>query len=169
MGRERDRRVSLGRALRAGAGPATGLVRELFTDLGVFDGTRGTSGIWCTRRRSVCSSTAAGRKGSSPPVGPTTRDRDQMARFDDADRQMLRASGRFTLPWRPRTAEDRTAPPEDALSMAAWLDRERLDSPWLRWIVDYACRDDYGALSADVSAWAGLHYFAARDSRRPVR
>jgi hypothetical protein len=28
--------------------------------------------------------------------------------------------------------------------------------------VDYACRDDYGALSTDVSAWAGVHYFASR-------
>ena len=48
--------------------------------------------------------------------------------------------------------------------MAAWLDREGFDSRWLRWMVDYACRDDYGALSGDVSAWAGIHYFAARDA-----
>ncbi|MEM7679306.1 MAG: FAD-dependent oxidoreductase, partial [Myxococcota bacterium] len=28
--------------------------------------------------------------------------------------------------------------------------------------VDYACRDDFGARPEDVSAWYGLHYFAAR-------
>jgi hypothetical protein len=30
-------------------------------------------------------------------------------------------------------------------------------------MVDYACRDDYGALAGDVSAWAGIHYFASRE------
>jgi hypothetical protein len=29
--------------------------------------------------------------------------------------------------------------------------------------VNYSCRDDYGAGIAQVSAWAGLHYFASRD------
>ena len=28
--------------------------------------------------------------------------------------------------------------------------------------LDYACRDDYGAGVSEVSAWAGLHYFASR-------
>src|SRR5713226_7288162 len=37
------------------------------------------------------------------------------------------------------------------------------DSAPLRWYVNYACRDDYGALAKDTSAWAGIHYFAARD------
>jgi hypothetical protein len=34
----------------------------------------------------------------------------------------------------------------------------------MRWMVDYACRDDYGGLARDVSAWAGVLYFAARDA-----
>lgn len=51
--------------------------------------------------------------------------------------------------------------------MAAWLQREGFDSPWLRWLVDYACRDDYGAMASEVSAWAGLHYFAAREADDP--
>ncbi len=34
-------------------------------------------------------------------------------------------------------------------------------------MLDYACRDDYGAVSADTSAWAGLHYFAAREPDDP--
>ena len=52
----------------------------------------------------------------------------------------------------------------DQLSMADWLDRRQLTSPRLRWEVDYACRDDYGAHSEDVSAWAGLFYFASRQA-----
>jgi hypothetical protein len=31
--------------------------------------------------------------------------------------------------------------------------------------VNYCCRDDYGATMQDVSAWAGIHYFAARNGR----
>ncbi len=50
----------------------------------------------------------------------------------------------------------------DAQTFATWLDQEGLNDRHLRWYLDYACRDDYGAGSAQVSAWAGLHYFASR-------
>lgn len=51
--------------------------------------------------------------------------------------------------------------------MTAWLDREGFDSRYLRWWVEYGCRDDYGALMADVSAWAGIHYHASRPAEEP--
>ncbi|MBX3626116.1 MAG: NAD(P)-binding protein [Rhizobacter sp.] len=50
----------------------------------------------------------------------------------------------------------------DAQTFAHWLDREGFDAPALRTYLDYCCRDDYGAGAAQVSAWAGLHYFASR-------
>jgi len=50
----------------------------------------------------------------------------------------------------------------DHITMAAWLDKRGLTSSRLRWLVNYACRDDYGATLEDTSAWAGLFYFAAR-------
>jgi len=50
----------------------------------------------------------------------------------------------------------------DAQTFAQWLDREGVTAPALRWYLDYCCRDDYGAGAAEVSAWAGLHYFASR-------
>lgn len=50
----------------------------------------------------------------------------------------------------------------DAASFDEWLAREGFDAPALRWYLDYCCRDDYGAGGAQVSAWAGLHYFASR-------
>lgn len=52
----------------------------------------------------------------------------------------------------------------DKLTFAQWLDRENYVSPTLRWYLDYCCRDDYGQGIAQVSAFAGLHYFAARNS-----
>ena len=50
----------------------------------------------------------------------------------------------------------------DATPFAEWLGREGFDAPALRWYLDYCCRDDYGAGAAQVSAWAGIHYFASR-------
>ena len=67
----------------------------------------------------------------------------------------------FAIP----TARSRWTPALDALdatTFAAWLDRRGLLAPALRWYLDYCCRDDYGAGAAQVSAWAGIHYFASR-------
>ena len=50
----------------------------------------------------------------------------------------------------------------DRQSFAGWLDAQGLRSPRLRWLADYACRDDYGLTAADTSAWAGIGYFASR-------
>jgi protoporphyrinogen oxidase len=50
----------------------------------------------------------------------------------------------------------------DRMSMAQWLDYHRFTSLRLRWLVEYACRDDYGSLLGDTSAWAGIFYFASR-------
>jgi len=50
----------------------------------------------------------------------------------------------------------------DALPFSVWLAREGLTDPHLRWYLEYCCRDDYGAGLAQVSAWAGIHYFASR-------
>jgi protoporphyrinogen oxidase len=52
----------------------------------------------------------------------------------------------------------------DRLSMQQWLELQRFDSPRLKWMVDYACRDDYGASAADISAWAAIWYFCARQT-----
>ncbi len=50
----------------------------------------------------------------------------------------------------------------DKITMAEWMRQRGLTSPRLRWLVDYACRDDYGVRPDQASAWAGLFYFASR-------
>ena len=50
----------------------------------------------------------------------------------------------------------------DQKSMSQWMDSHGWDSKRLRWLVEYACRDDYGLSLEQTSAWAGLYYFASR-------
>jgi hypothetical protein len=46
--------------------------------------------------------------------------------------------------------------------MRDFLMNRGFDSLALHWYVNYACRDDYGTDYSEVSAWAGIHYFASR-------
>ena len=94
------------------------------------------------------------------PAGERESTRAAYRRFAAAVDAAARA-GRYTIP----TARSTWGPSQqalDALTFAQWLDAEGLVAPALRWYLDYCCRDDYGAGSAQVSAWAGLHYFASR-------
>ncbi|MBN9523010.1 NAD(P)-binding protein, partial [bacterium] len=50
----------------------------------------------------------------------------------------------------------------DRLSFADWLGANGFTSSRVRWLADYACRDDYGMTAEQTSAWAGLFYFASR-------
>lgn len=50
----------------------------------------------------------------------------------------------------------------DRISMAQWLKENHFRTEPLLWYVNYCCRDDYGSTIDDVSAWAGIHYFAGR-------
>lgn len=50
----------------------------------------------------------------------------------------------------------------DSITFAQWLRTHNFTSPMLLWYLDYCCRDDYGQGIAQISAFAGLHYFAAR-------
>lgn len=72
----------------------------------------------------------------------------------------------FAIPTSRARGGDATAA-LDALTFARWLDQHRLDAPALRWYLDHCCRDDYGAGAQEVSAWAGLHYFASRHGFHP--
>jgi len=73
---------------------------------------------------------------------------------------------RFAMPvlktWKAQQPLPATVLQLDALPFAQWLEQQNLTDPHLRWYLDYCCRDDYGAGTAQVSAWAGIHYFASR-------
>ncbi|HEY0189956.1 MAG TPA: FAD-dependent oxidoreductase [Kofleriaceae bacterium] len=99
-------------------------------------------------------------------AGATVEDRRQLGVFRaEIDRWSTwrDPAGRpaFAIPT-SRSTDDPEVTALDRGSFAAWLDARGLRSERLRWLCDYACRDDYSLVAADTSAWAGLFYFAAR-------
>lgn len=142
------------------------LVRELFDELGVL-----RDGVWeerylCFSPQERLFSHGEWHEGIEPDFALDATGRAEFARFDELIAQH-RASGEFTIPMATGVRRDSAL---DRVSMAEWLAAHDLESPAMRWYIDYACRDDYGALAANTSAWAGVHYFASRphDEQGPL-
>lgn len=148
-------------------------VRELLAELGVLQGDpravrpRYEERYLCSTPQERLYRNGMWQEGILPQTGVGVAEREQYQRFHalmDGFRRRRDAGGKraFALPMEYSSrAPDLLA--LDTLSMRDWLLGQQLDSPQLHWYVDYTCRDDYGAGSADVSAWAGIHYFACRD------
>ncbi|MBM4391714.1 MAG: FAD-dependent oxidoreductase [Deltaproteobacteria bacterium] len=153
--------------------PETVHVTEMLADLGVVTGFEGNKPIF--HPRMLCAAPEerlfqAGRfvHGLWPTDLARAADDAQLAAFEQACREWTQRLGAdrraaFAIPLAASSLD-----PEiralDAIPFGTWLGDQGFDSTLLRQYVDYCCRDDYGADSAAVSAWAGLHYFA---SRRP--
>ena len=122
---------------------------------------RTTSATCATARRSACSSTAHGRTACCRcrAWAPATLAQYRRVR---AARRRAAARGALRDPDAARAAGARTCWRWTRCpSRPGWRARASTD-PQLRWYLDYCCRDDYGAGMAQVSAWAGIHYFASR-------
>ena len=93
----------------------------------------------------------------------------ELAQLESLESEMRRwaewhdARGRrgFAIP-RARGSDDASIRALDRVSMEDWLAQKGWTSPRLRWFVEYGCRDDFGATLSQTSAWAGVHYYAAR-------
>ena len=139
-------------------------VRLLFAEMGIL----GADGTWsetdlCHAPKERTFIHGRWREGQLEAFAMDATEQGELRRFEETV-QKLRASGAFTVPLALGAAEhDVAASPLDGLTTEAWLAREGYRSPALRWLVDYACRDDFGTRARDASAWAALHYFAARD------
>ena len=135
------------------------LVRELFQEIGVLHDGEWEERYLCFSPQERLFMHGEWHAGLEPEFAMSALDREAFRRFADVV-AAERATGHFTIP--SALGVDRSSP-LDRLSMEAWLDEQRFTSPRLRWYVDYACRDDYGASLRETSAWAGIHYFAARE------
>ncbi len=141
-------------------GPKAIYVRELFEDLGVLQ-----NGVW--NDRYLCFSPQErlflyGRwqEGIEPAIGLKPSDREQFQRLEEIF-TTHRKSGEFTIPL--ELGRSQKSANLDKISFADWLRDQKFDSPLVNWYMNYACRDDYGALAKDTSAWAGIHYFSSRE------
>jgi hypothetical protein len=147
-------------------------VRELLAELGVLHGdARATHPIYderylCAMPQERLYRNGWWQDGILPQNGVSAAEREQYRHFYDlmeTFKQRHDGTHRaFALPMELSSrAPDLLA--LDRVTMSDWLLSQGLDSPSLHWYVDYACRDDYGTGSAEVSAWAGIHYFACRN------
>ncbi|MEI7430978.1 MAG: FAD/NAD(P)-binding protein [Betaproteobacteria bacterium] len=147
-------------------------VRELLAELGVLQGDpravrpRYDERYLCATPQERVYRNGWWQDGVLPQIGVSAAEQAQYQRFYALMEgfKNRRDQGRraFALPLALSSrAPDLLA--LDRITMREWLLAQGLDSPHLHWYVDYACRDDYGTGSAEVSAWAGIHYFACRN------
>lgn len=151
------------------------LMVELISDMGLIVG-READGTPLLGEASMCRDPQErifyrGRwyEGLYLHVGQSEEDVRQLQAFHaEIDRWVAWRDGQgrraFTLPV-ALSSDDPVVTGLDRETMADWLGRHGFTSVRLRWLVDYACRDDYGATAEQVSAWAGLFYFVARLKR----
>lgn len=137
---------------------STTLVRELAEECGLIEDGHFSERHLCHSPQERLFIHGRWQEGLEPEVGVTREQKQQFRRFDELIAG-FKASGQFTIP----IDLGAKATPLDQQSMSDWLRTQSFDSPYLQWYIDYACRDDYGASTKDTSAWAGIHYFAARE------
>ena len=146
-------------------------LRTLLAELGAIEGDpyaarpRYAEALLCAAPQERLFRFGHWQEGLVPEVGLTEGERQQIQGFFSkmSSFRGQRATGKaFSLPMAlgERSPEVMAL---DQLSFAEWLSREGFDCAPLRWYTDYACRDDFGAGADEVSAWAGVHYFASRD------
>ena len=105
-------------------------------------------------------------EGLFPYSGATERDRRQLLAFEsivDDFAAMRDGKGRraFAIPV-DMSSQDPELAKLDDITAQAFLDARGLDSPLLRWWLEYGLKDDYGLTLEIASAWSLLFYFASR-------
>ena len=144
-------------------------VQDWLQELGV---RQQVAGRWQYEERYLCHSPQErlylhGRwqEGLLPVQGVPQRTLSQYARFEQCMNQVM-AESAFAMPsirvWQREGRLPAAHARLDAQRFDHWLAQQGLDDEYLLWYLDYCCRDDFGAGTHRVSAWAGLHYFASR-------
>ena len=150
-------------------------VRELFEELGIIEGY-GSNGLPVYNELYLCADPQERllirghwQEGLIPQLGISERDRRQYDEFFQAMERLRSERGSdgrraFEIPI-DHSSRDSRFRGYDGFSMERYLSDNGWDSEYLRWYVNYCCRDDYGCRIDETSAWAGIHYFASRAGR----
>ena len=146
--------------------PENDTLRRLLGEMGVMEGNVPAEQFLCRDPEERLFAAGRWYEGLYLYAGASGEDLRQLAVFNAEVAKWVRwrdAKGRraFVIPTR-FGSDDAEVTALDRLSMWEWLDARGLTSARLRWLVDYACRDDYGLRLEHTSAWAGIFYFAAR-------
>jgi len=109
------------------------------------------------------------QEGLLPHFGVPGPDRQQIAGFMQHVAALKEEKGTdgkyaFSIPLDTSSADERWRS-LDTITFAQYLKERGYTSAYLLWYLNYCCKDDYGMGIEHTSAWAGLHYFAARRGR----
>lgn len=135
-------------------------VRELFTELGVLKDGRWDERYLVFAPQERLFLYGRWQEGIEPAVGLAPKDREQFQRLEEIFGR-YRSTGAFSIPL--EIGFSKKFADLDQMSFQDWLNGQGFDSRLVNWYMNYACRDDYGALARDTSAWAGIHYFSSRE------
>ena len=106
------------------------------------------------------------QEGLIPQFGLPEKDLQEVRRFlelMDNFRHLKGSDGRdaFAIPV-DESSKDEEYMALDRITMKQWLASNQFQSHYLHQYVNYCTRDDFGTRHDQVSAWAGIHYFAGR-------
>lgn len=149
--------------------PENALLRELLGEMGVMDGAEPAEQFLCRDPEERLWYRGRWYEGLYLYAGASPEDLRQLKAFDaEIARWVAWRDGKGRRAFAIPTAlgsDDAEVTALDRMSMEQWMAAHRFTSPRLRWMVDYACRDDYGSYTRDTSAWAGVFYFASHVDR----
>lgn len=109
------------------------------------------------------------QEGLIPKFGTGAEDARQIETFFKLIEEFKKAKGSdgkdaFNLPVDHASADEKYRK-LDRISFKTYLSQQGLTSKYLLWYLDYCCKDDYGQHIANVSAWAGINYFAGHKGK----
>lgn len=109
------------------------------------------------------------QEGLIPQFGLKKEDKEQISKFFSLISELKKAKGKdgkyaFDIPL-DKSSTDPLYRKLDQLSFKAYLLQQGFNSKYLLWYLNYCCKDDYGQKTDDVSAWAGLSYFAGHKGK----
>lgn len=104
--------------------------------------------------------------GLIPQFGLGDKSKAQIAQFLQEMERFRHAKGidgkdAFTIPV-DNSSQDELYTKLDTITMQHWLHEKQWDDEYLHWYINYCTRDDFGTNINEISAWAGIHYFAGR-------
>ncbi len=145
---------------------------ELFKDLGIIEGVDAegraiyNEDYLCADPHDRLFHHGIWQEGLVPKSGLTDHEQSQYQQFFSFLERLKHTRGKdgkpaFTIP-ADRSSRDPEFLKYDQITMAEFMRQNGWEAGSLLWYVEYCCRDDYGTGIDQVSAWAGLHYFASR-------